>query len=151
MDLFDEAIAAYHAALKCDPSYVKALFNVARLYHAQGDHGQAIRYFNLVLELDPKYVQAHNNLGLIYEEMGEWQEAVIAFQTSAELDMFFPESHYNLARALYHRCGGDLRPDLVQSLIERLQMVLCLTSDDEAGQSIRQKIETFLDFLASTM
>jgi tetratricopeptide (TPR) repeat protein len=33
MDLFDEAIAAYHTALHCDPNYLKALFNVARLYH----------------------------------------------------------------------------------------------------------------------
>ena len=26
MDLFDEAIAAYHAALNCDPSYLKLLY-----------------------------------------------------------------------------------------------------------------------------
>jgi tetratricopeptide (TPR) repeat protein len=71
MDLFDEAIAAYHAALRCDPCYLKALFNVARVYHTQGDYDQAIRYFERVLELDPQHAQAHNNLGHIYEEIGK--------------------------------------------------------------------------------
>src|SRR3989442_260832 len=38
MDRLDEAIVAYHTALNRDPHYLKALFNVARLYHTQGDH-----------------------------------------------------------------------------------------------------------------
>jgi tetratricopeptide (TPR) repeat protein len=150
MDLFDEAIATYHAALDCDPNYFKALFNVARLYQMQGEHGNAIRSFDRVLELDPKNAQAHNNLGLIYEEMGRWQEAVTAFQKSAELDMSLLEVHLNLARSLYHQHSGHLSSDLVQPLIERLQMALCLAPDDEAGQPIRHSIDTFLDFLAST-
>jgi hypothetical protein len=33
LHLFDEAIAASHTALHCDPNYLKALVNVARLYH----------------------------------------------------------------------------------------------------------------------
>jgi tetratricopeptide (TPR) repeat protein len=71
MEFFDEAIAAYHAALNCDPCYLKALFNVARVYHTQRAHDQAIRYFERVLELDPQHAQAHNNLGHIYEEIGK--------------------------------------------------------------------------------
>lgn len=151
MDLFDEAIVAYHTALNRDPHYLKALFNVARLYHTQGDHDQAIRYFKMVLELDPKHAQAYNNLGLIHEERGQWSEAVMTFQKSAELDMFLPEAHFNLVRALYYQHRGDLGPELVQPLIERLQMVLCFTPDDATGQLIHQRIETFRDFLASTL
>jgi len=122
-----------------------------RLYHTQGDHDQAIRYFKMVLELDPKHAQAYNNLGLIHEEMGQWSEAVMTFQKSAELDMFLPEAHFNLVRALYYQHRGDLGPELVQPLIERLQMVLCFTPDDATGQLIHQRIETFRDFLASTL
>jgi tetratricopeptide (TPR) repeat protein len=141
MDLFDEAIAAYDDALHGDPNYLKALFNVARLYHTQGDYAQAIQYFE----------RAYNSLGLIYEEMGKWPEAILAFQKSSERDMFFPEAHLNLARVLYHYHSSDLSPDLAQQLIERLQMVLCSAPEDEASQPIRQRIESFLEFLASTM
>jgi tetratricopeptide (TPR) repeat protein len=151
MDLFDEAIVAYRTALSSDPHYLKALFNMARLYHTQGDHDQAILYFEMVLECDPDHAQAYNNLGLIHEEMGERSEAVISFQKAAELDIFLPETHFNLVRALYYQHGGDLGPELVQSLIERLQMILCFTPNDATGQLIHQRIETFLDFLAFTL
>jgi cytochrome c-type biogenesis protein CcmH/NrfG len=92
-----------------------------------------------------------NNLGHIYEEIGKWSEAVLAFQKSAELDMFRPEAHLNLARVLYYQHRAELGPDLVQPLLERLQMVLCFTPDDEAGHDVRQRIEMFLDFLTSAL
>jgi hypothetical protein len=90
-------------------------------------------------------------LGHIYEEIGKWSEAVLAFQKSAELDMFRPEAHLNLARALYYQHRAELGPDLLQPLLERLQMVLCFTPDDEAGHDVRQRIEMFLDFLTSAL
>ena len=124
---------------------------MARVYQTQGEHVQAIRYFEKVLEVDPHHGQAYNNLGLIHEEVGEWTAAIACFQKSAEVNMFLPEAHLNLARALYHYHGGDLGPELVQSLIERLQMVLSLDPDDEALKPIRQRVEGFLDFLASTV
>jgi tetratricopeptide (TPR) repeat protein len=104
------------------------------LYHAGGDHDQAIRYFKMVLERDSKHAQADNNLGLVHEEMGPWSEAVMTFQKSVELDMFLLEAHFNLVRALYYQHRDDLGLELVQPLIERLQMVLCFTPDDATGQ-----------------
>jgi tetratricopeptide (TPR) repeat protein len=105
----------------------------------------------MVLELDPNHAQAHNNIGLIYEEMGDWSEAVMAFQKSVDLDRFLPEAHFNLVRALYHQHRGDLGPELVQLLIERLQMILCFIPDDEMGRLVHQRIETVLDFLISSL
>ena len=134
--------------LNYNPHYLKALFNVARLYHTQGDHAQATRYFEMVLELDPDYAQADNNLGLIHEEMGEWSEAVMTFQKAGELGMFLPEAHFNLVRALYYQYRGDLGPELLQPLTERLRMIMCFPPDDATGRLIHQRIATFLDFLA---
>lgn len=78
-------------------------------------------------------------------------KAVLVLQTSAELDICLPEAHFHLARALYHHHAGELSPDLRQSLIGRLQMVLRTTLETEGHQAIRQKISDFLATLASTM
>jgi hypothetical protein len=88
-------------------------------------------------------------LGLIYEEMGAWPKAILAFQRSAKLHICLPEPHLHLARALYHQHNGELGPDLLQGLIERLQMVLCLSPENEIHQAIRQRIHDFPGFLAS--
>jgi tetratricopeptide (TPR) repeat protein len=150
MDLFDEAIAAYHEVLNYDSQHLKALFNVARLYHTQGDHANAILNFEQVLQKDPHNAQTYNSLGLIYEELEDWRNAISCFHKAAELDMFFPEVHLNLVRALYHHRGGDLSPDILQDLIERLHMVLSLGVDSEALQPIRHKVERFLAFLTAS-
>jgi hypothetical protein len=65
--------------------------------------------------------------------------------------MFLPEAQFNLVRALYYQHKGDLGPELVQPLIERLQVVLCVTADDATGQLLHQRIETLRDFLAPTL
>ena len=151
MDLFDEAIAAYKEALVSDPTYLKALFNLARLYHTQGEHREAITHFTQVLGLDPQHAQAYNSLGVIYEEIGNHPQAIAYLQKAVELDMFQPEAHLNLARALYHHHYTQLNTPLLQSIIERLQMTLSLAPGNHEAQTLLEEVKDLLDIFAASL
>jgi tetratricopeptide (TPR) repeat protein len=143
-DLFDEAIIAYQEALARDPAYLKACFNVARLYHTQGEYAEAIAYFQKVLALDPYNAHTYNNLGLIYEELGDQPQAIVYFRKATEIDMFCPETHLNLARALYDFYRIDIRPDMLQHIMERLQMALSIDPHNDETKALLHEIETAL-------
>jgi tetratricopeptide (TPR) repeat protein len=123
----------------------------SRLYHAQGDYANALHNFEKALNEDPQNAQTYNNLGLIYEELRDWEKAISSFQRSVELDMFFPEGHLNLVRALYHHHSGNLSVSILHGLIERLYMTLSLDLDSKTVQPIREKVESFLDFLTASL
>jgi tetratricopeptide (TPR) repeat protein len=125
-----------------DPVYLKACFNMARLYHTQGEYEAAITYFRKVLALDPHNAHTYNNLGLIYEELGDRSQAIAYFQKATELDMFCPATHLNLARALYDFHREDLRPDMLQSIMSRLQMVLSIDPHNDETKVLLHEMET---------
>jgi hypothetical protein len=86
---------------------------------------------------------AHNNLGVVCLRSKVYASVAKHFHEVVELEPPRP--------CLYHHHDEELSPDLLQSLIEPLRMVVSITPEDERHQVIRQRIKDFLDTFTFTM
>ncbi len=70
-----EAEAAYRDALRLDPAFLPARFNLATLYNREGRNAAAERELRAVLGAAPDHAEGHYSLGLLLAEMGRLEEA----------------------------------------------------------------------------
>jgi len=98
---FDEAIAAFEAAIRLDPDDALAHYNLGRIYYLQDQMEQAAAAFEEAIQIDPEMAEAHTNLGAVYRAQGKTEEAIAACETAIQLDPNDDMAHYNLALAYY--------------------------------------------------
>ena len=108
----NEAIAEYRAAVRLEPDYPEAHFNLgSALAHADPpDRAGAIAQYRTALRLKPDYAEAHNNLGNALSHVpGGMAEAVAEFQAALRIEPDVAEIHTNLGNALAQTPGrlGD--------------------------------------------
>jgi tetratricopeptide (TPR) repeat protein len=97
----DEAVAAYHEALRLNPDYVAAYYNLGCiLCDRKRDYDGAIDCFRDVLRLKPNYPQAHYNLGLALQHKGLPDEAIAAYREAIRLRPDHAAAYQNLGGLL---------------------------------------------------
>ena len=101
---FDEAIRRYKRALKNDPGYKEAYYNLGLTYHRKRMLDEAIDAYKQAVKLDRTYSAAHNNLGVAYDDKGAPKRAMDAYVRAIRADPKYAEGHYNLA-GVYVRQG----------------------------------------------
>ncbi len=81
----DQALAAFHQAVKRNPSYAAAYYNIGLIYLNKSLLSEAREYLEKAVELDPRAVNAWNNLGVVYGQMGDYPRALDGFQHAVSL------------------------------------------------------------------
>ena len=76
----DLAIENYDQAIKINPNYADAHYNLGIVMQELGDHRKAIVYYEKAIQLRPEYAKAYNNLGVVYQEMGEHLKAINVYK-----------------------------------------------------------------------
>jgi len=71
----DNAIAKYLEALKIDPFFGEAHYNLALLYVGKQDHGSALQHLTSIVGRDPNNVRANMMLAEIYAYQGKLPSA----------------------------------------------------------------------------
>lgn len=84
-NLTDKAIAEYQSALKSDPKFAQALFNLAIL-KTPSDPAAAESLYQQVLAVDANDASAHFNLGLLLTAQGQKAAGEDHIQTALRLD-----------------------------------------------------------------
>ena len=97
--LFQEAEAAYDAALVIEPLQARARHGRARSLSARNQLDAALADAQEALHLDPREGEYHNTVGAIYQRMHRFEEAAAAFGNYVNL---LPERDRN-DRALWAR------------------------------------------------
>ena len=69
------AIQNYVAAIKLNPQYPEAYFNLGAAYYKQGLQKKAEEAFLKTIELQPEYGRAHYSLGFVYLEQKKYDLA----------------------------------------------------------------------------
>ena len=82
----DEAILAYHRALRADPGRLIAHYNLGNALVKKGRYADAVRSYETVLDKDPDNAFAHKNLAIALLYLDRSCEALIHLERSAELD-----------------------------------------------------------------
>ncbi|MCX7661915.1 MAG: tetratricopeptide repeat protein [Candidatus Omnitrophica bacterium] len=73
---YQEAIEEFDKAVRLNPNYSEAYFNLGVAYSALGEIKKAISAYRNVIRLNPKNIYAHWNLAVNLEMIGDWQGAI---------------------------------------------------------------------------
>ena len=103
---FTEAVAAYRQAIRLEPDYPQAYYEMGLAYAGLNQYPDAVKAFKEAARLQPEMGLIYENLGVVYIKMGQWREARDALATAIRLNPDSPEAHYNLGLA-----NGKLNQD----------------------------------------
>jgi Tfp pilus assembly protein PilF len=77
---------AFEEAIRIDPNYEEALYNLAKIEKKEGDAQKAIDLLERAIQIDPDYAIAHQLLGTLYQKGGDLTRAEYHFRRSIEID-----------------------------------------------------------------
>ncbi|MDR2494604.1 MAG: tetratricopeptide repeat protein [Spirochaetaceae bacterium] len=90
---YDEAIAAFTAALRIDPNHANAKGNLATAYNNRGvayanrgDYDRALADYTAALRIDPNHAAAYSNRGVAYANRGDYDRALADFTAALRID-----------------------------------------------------------------
>jgi len=103
---FDEAAAAFEAALALEPDYADAHNDLGITHQRSGRVEEAMAAYRRAAAINPGHAKAHSNLGAAHMDRNEPDLAIAAYRRSLEINRFQPKVVTNLAFAQLLR--GDL-------------------------------------------
>lgn len=142
---YNEAKAAFEAALKAEPNNADTYYNLATTYHQSGkislqtgqsadaqlQYDQALRNYQLSLTYNPNHTEAHRGLAVLYMET---QNADAAFKllidwyntnvTSAEPKIELARLYQEYAQICQLQNRTDIAKECLDSAVKMLQSVL---------------------------
>jgi tetratricopeptide (TPR) repeat protein len=99
----NKAIDCYHQALKLDPNYEEALYNLGCEYKLQNKPIQAEIHLRKAIAIDPKYSRACAELGRVLSIKGELKEAANLLRKSIRLEPDYGWARVYLANVLWRQ------------------------------------------------
>ena len=103
---FDEAVAAFEAALVLRPDYADASNDLGTAHQLAGRVDNAMAAYRRAIELNPSHAKAFSNLGAAHMQRNEPGPAIEAYRRALEINPFNPKIRTNLAFA--QLLNGDL-------------------------------------------
>jgi tetratricopeptide (TPR) repeat protein/SAM-dependent methyltransferase len=100
MNQIPDAIAAFREAVRLEPGFVEARYNLAMALEASGSVQDALREYREVLRIKPDFVPALNNLGSLLSSLERCDEAAECFRRAIKHCPNSAEFHYNLGNVL---------------------------------------------------
>ncbi|SMB92264.1 Tetratricopeptide repeat-containing protein [Desulfonispora thiosulfatigenes DSM 11270] len=85
-EVFDKAIKYLKKALKIDPDYFDAQYNLAKILSISGLTNAAIEAYKRALEIDPKDEETYVNLGVEYSNNLEVEKAKDLYEKALEIN-----------------------------------------------------------------
>lgn len=92
---FDEAEQSYLEAIRLDPSFLPARFNLSNLYNALGENESAVNVLREGIKIAPKQGELYYSLGLLLAEEQQLEGAAKELKKAAELITDRPRVYYN--------------------------------------------------------
>ncbi len=104
------AAAFYQKAVKLDPGYVQALYQLGNAYAAQGKYQLAIAQFRSVLRLRPRFADAHIRLAYAYKQQGKRQQAAAEYSVALRLRPAYAAVYQRQHGKHFQSSGGARSP-----------------------------------------
>jgi len=155
----DRAIAFYQRALKIDPNFVLARYDLAVTYRGMGEVDKAIVEYEKVLKINPRFPEALSNLGGQYFRKGDVKQAVAHFQKAIEVYPNFIQALSNLGAALNKQGNSkqalphlkkalSLDPEFAVAYFNLGNAYFAVGKLDEAETAFNDAVEKGVDFLS---
>ncbi|HKI49014.1 MAG TPA: tetratricopeptide repeat protein, partial [Desulfobacteria bacterium] len=155
----NQAIDLYQRALKIDPDFVLARYDLAVTYRGLGEVDKAIAEYEKVLKINPRFPEALSNLGGQYFRKGNVKQAVAYFQRAIEVYPNFIQALSNLGAALnkqgkskealpHLKKALSLDPEFAVAYFNLGNAHFGAGNLDEAEKAFKTAIEKGIDFLS---
>lgn len=155
----DRAIDFYQRALKIDPDFVLARYDLAVTYRGMGEVDKAIAEYEKVLKINPRFPEALSNLGGQYFRKGDVPQAVAHFQKAIEVYPNFIQALSNLGAALNKQGNSKqalphlkkalaLDPEFAVAYFNLGNAYFAIGNLDEAETAFNNAVEKGIDFLS---
>jgi tetratricopeptide (TPR) repeat protein/2-polyprenyl-3-methyl-5-hydroxy-6-metoxy-1,4-benzoquinol methylase len=97
---FDRAIDYYQIAIKLNPKFVEAHYNMASALQKKGDLKGAIKAYKQAVLIKPDYADAFYNLANTLKDMGELGAAIKSYKQAIKINPNLHNAHNNMGNAL---------------------------------------------------
>jgi tetratricopeptide (TPR) repeat protein len=84
--VYREMVKAYRSAVKYEPGFFEAAFNLALTYENMAMADSAKFYYQYTIAVNPKLVRAHMRLGRYFEREGNYQKALEQFKEVVKIE-----------------------------------------------------------------
>lgn len=96
----DEALACYRRALRINPDFADAHYNLGNELNALGRKDEAVAAYERALKINPQDADALNNLGVVLAALGRGGEALARYALALKIRPDYADAHINLGNAL---------------------------------------------------
>ncbi len=94
--MWKKEVSEYKKALRIDPNFAEAHFNLGVAYQEKGNLKKAIAEYQKTVQIYPNYLEAHNNLGILYFRKGMLDQALAEYQKTIEIKPDYAKGYYNI-------------------------------------------------------
>lgn len=126
-DEFAKALPYFNEAVKSDPNYAEAWYQVGYCYGILGMHSEALKATINAAKLRPDWIETHINIGASSFALNRFDDAVEAYKKAAKLDSTRGDLQYAIGisfnrlgktgeEILAYRRAISLKPDLVPAI-----------------------------------
>jgi tetratricopeptide (TPR) repeat protein len=105
----NEALAEFKQALRLQPEYADAHYNLGQLYFAQGNADEAAHQYATAVQNRPDYAEAHYQLAALLASQRDFEEAIPHYRAAVRLKPDWLEALNNLAWILATQPDKNLR------------------------------------------
>lgn len=116
---YDQAVAKYNLAIKADPNYGNAYYEMGYTLFISGKEKEAIPFLEKLIGIEPTAAGAYDMLGSIYDDIKQPDKAMEYYKQGIKVNPNYQRLHFNLAIA-YYRQGKY--PESEQCAIEAIKL-----------------------------
>ena len=77
---YNNAVRAYQKAIRINPNYALAYFNLGLLNSQRGNFNDALKQFGKAIEIDPLFAEAYRNTAIIYYMTENFEKSLFNFE-----------------------------------------------------------------------
>ena len=136
--LFDAAIDSYKQALKINPDYADAYYNMGIALKDKGDLEAAIDNYKQALKIKPDYAEAYYSMGNALKDNGDPEAAIDSYKQALKIEPNYAKAKANLVELLTSYIPQKENQNLIVTVNEEIRKINIkdntskIISDDQA-------------------
>ncbi len=155
LSLMRQAVDNFKKAIKINPNYFDAHFNLGALYDRIEKYEDAIASYNNALKIKPNDGKTYNNIGVVLQEMEQFDDAIDAFQKAFKIDPNNADAYFNMGNAQKEKDDIEsaldsyqnalkINPHYDDAYLEKWDLLEKSNSLDELEISIKEARENYV-------